>query len=199
MAKIIPEVSHPTSVCPHPELWHCYDDQATEIEVLDFLTALVVMLKPRIIIETGCWLGFGTERLVQGAIQNGFGHVYTCDIAHDKVLDARERLTAVSDWVTVKHCTGLELIAEVPTPIDFAFLDSGPDMVRCHELCAVTPKLATEGIVAVHDVGVQGWLRYYFTETVRNLALQHFIFTTPRGLGLARKKPRQGSIPPVTT
>lgn len=193
---IKPEVSHPTTVCPHPELWHCYDEQATEVEVLEFLAALVGMLKPQTIVETGCWDGYGSEQLVRGAIQNGFGHVYTCDIGHDKVLATTKRLEAFPGWATVTQSTGLELIDAVPAPIDFAFLDSGPDEIRCHELRAVLPKLSAEGIIVVHDVGVQGWLRRYFTDTVEELGLQSFIFTTPRGLGLARNKPPRGSVPP---
>src|ERR1700676_3065066 len=56
--KTKPEVCVATSVCPRPDRWHCYDEQATEVEVLDFLYALVVMLKPDVVLETGCYYGY---------------------------------------------------------------------------------------------------------------------------------------------
>lgn len=181
-----PEVSHPTKVCPSPELWRCHDSEATEVEVLDFLQYLVRMLKPKVIIETGCYDGYGTEQLVLGILANGFGHVHFCDIGQDKLASARERPGVPA--LSLYNCTGVELIARVEGPIDFAFLDSGPDGIRIGELKALLPKLAPEGVVAVHDVGQHG-LRAHFDFAMESLPeYQHIIFSTPRGLALVRKK-----------
>ena len=45
--KIEPEVSDPT------KRWHCFDSGSAEIEVLEFLYALVRLMKPENIFETG--------------------------------------------------------------------------------------------------------------------------------------------------
>ena len=190
MSEIVkPEVACVTACCPHPEQWSCYDSEGTELEVLSALQSLIVMLKPTTIIETGCYRGYGTEMLARGVAQNGFGSVLTTDIGGDMVQETQTRLTRLSldHLVSVHHGTGLELIAKAPRPINFAFLDSGPDEIRCHELRAVLPKLAPSGIIAVHDTGLQHGLREYFVRTVNELGLMYFMFDTPRGFSLVRK------------
>ena len=189
--EIKPEVCIATKVCPHPELWHCYDEQATEVEVLDFLYALVVMLKPRRIVETGCYNGYGTERLARGCRENGFGVLYTCDLAGEQVRKTLARLDAGKyTGIVVSQCTGETLINSISGDIDLAFLDSGPDEIRCHELRALYPKLSPGGVVAVHNNGIHGWLREkYLPPLLRELNMQHIYFDTPRGVALARKQP----------
>ena len=183
--RIIPEVSHPTEACPNPEQWHCYDGEATEVEVLEHLTSLVTLLKPPVLIETGCYRGYGTRALARGILANEKGLLWTCDIGFDMVQATRDMVP----WarVNVEHCTGLQLIARLPAPIDFAFLDSGPDEVRCAELRAVLPKMSRSGVIVVHDTGLQHGLRPHFLKTVEELGLQYFMFDTPRGLSLVRK------------
>lgn len=190
---VVAEVSHPTPACPHPALWSCYDSEATELEVLDFLQTLVRMLKPEVVIETGCYRGHGTEKLAVGLSMNGFGHLWTTDIGIDKVEETKSRLKAHRLWpmdhvVTVRHGTGVQLIAQMSRQIDMAFLDSGPDEVRVEELKVLLPKLNKSGVVIIHDTGLQHGLRSYFLEAVASMpGLQVFMFDTPRGLSLVRK------------
>ncbi len=186
--KIMPEVSHPTPCCPNPEAWSCYDSESTELEVLAMLTSLVMMLKPRTLIETGCYRGFGTAAIARGVLANRWGDFYTTDIGMDMVALTRERLLdhGLLPFVDVRHGTGLQLIADVQEPIDFAFLDSGPDDMRCHELRAVLPKLAPSGVVVIHDTGMQHGLREHFLKTMNELKVMYFMFDTPRGLSLVR-------------
>lgn len=193
--RIIPEVAHPTSVCPHPERWHCYDDMATEVEVLDALSALVSMLKPSVVLETGCYLGHGTAALTRGAISNGFGTIYTCDMDPAKVRSTYYRTSALrpADADVTIHALavrGHDLIESTPAPIDFAFLDSGGDDVRCQELRLLHPKLAPGAVVAIHDTGIHTGLReFHLGPLLRELSMQHVYFDTPRGLALCRKMP----------
>ena len=186
---MIPEVSQSTSRCPYPQRWQCYDDMATEVEVLDLLTALVVALKPEVIVETGCYKGYGTERLLRGAIKNGLGHVYTCDIDHSMVIQTREWLKDIGGC-EIRQCTGLELINSISTPIDFAFLDSGGEArIRAEELRAVLPKLSPWGVVAVHDTGqTHPDHREAIEGVVRELNLDVVFFDTPRGMSIIKKR-----------
>jgi predicted O-methyltransferase YrrM len=185
-----PEVCVATSVCPRPDRWHCYDEQATEVEVLDFLYAMVVMLKPDVVLETGCYYGYGTERLARGCRDNGYGVVWTCDVQSDPILRTNTRLAASALQAVTMQCTGLELIAAAPEGIGVAFLDSGPDENRCHELRAILPKMTPGGIVAVHDHGTHGFLREkYLPPLLRELGLQYIYMDTPRGIALCRKQP----------
>lgn len=188
---MIPEVSTPTPRCSHPEVWSCHDAMATEIEVLDMLTALVWMLKPKVIAETGCYFGHGTEKLALGALHNGFGHVYTCDIDHSMTVRAAERLQySLKELVTIEQCSGTELIAKLAEPVDFAFLDSGgTPSVRGDELRAVMPKLSPWGVVAIHDTGpTHPDLREQIFGVVEELGLESVTFDTPRGFTICRRK-----------
>ena len=68
-----------TPECPNPRQWHMADSQSTELEVLDFLKALVTTVKPRLIVETGTFLGYGAIAMAQGLKSNGFGRVITIE------------------------------------------------------------------------------------------------------------------------
>lgn len=187
-----PEVCIATSVCPEPTLWKCYDDQATEVEVLACLRSLVAMLKPKRIVETGCYHGYGTEQLARGCYDNGFGVVYTCDLDHQCVETTRNRLVAAGlhPRVVLYQMKGTEMLKDALDPIDFAFLDSGPDENRCDELRLVYPKMSEGGVVAVHDTGPHGFLREKFLPPLlRELGMQYIYFDTPRGITLCRKQP----------
>lgn len=163
-----------------------YDGMATEFEVVKFLKALVRVLKPTVIVETGCYLGYGTEALVKGAIQNGFGHVYTCDMDKTMIDRTQERLVWAGDWVEVQQRPGLELINSLNL-IDFAFIDSAPDQ-RTVELEAVYPRLPDWGIAAIHDTGeTHPDIREKVFDTIRELRLKSIHFGTPRGLTLVGK------------
>ena len=51
------EYHRPTPECPYPERWHMYDSMSAEVEVLDFLKALVITIKPELVVETGTFSG----------------------------------------------------------------------------------------------------------------------------------------------
>ena len=191
----IPEVCHPTSVCPNPRLWHCYEEMTTELEVLALLTALVIALKPNRIIETGCFKGSGTEALATGVAVNGFGRIDTCDISDEQVALTFERIAHLPEHtynnIGIRRCTGLDLIRDYSAGlVDFAFLDSGMDIDRCDELRSLYPMLRNGGVVAIHDTGIHTYLRErHLPPLLRELDMQHLFFDTPRGLTLCRKKP----------
>ncbi len=183
---MIPEMSRPTSRCPHPERWHAWDDMATEVEVLAMISYLVNMLKPSVIVETGCYTGYGTVALEEGLIGNGDGHIYTCDLQSEMVVKTRNR---VGSSVSVEQCMGAELIGKLPV-IDFAFLDSGGDAsVRADELRLVIPKLSPWGVVVVHDTGeTHPDHREAIEAVVKELDLAAVFFDTPRGVAIIRRK-----------
>ena len=186
---IIAEMCVATSVCPHPELWHAFDNMATELEVINFLRALVITLKPKMLIETGCYHGHATEQLALGMMQNGFGELYTCDLGSQEGTITAKRVESLGQ-IVIYQCSGIDMITDLSGPIDFAFLDSGPDEIRCHELRALYPKLSPGAVVAIHDSGIQGFLREkYLPPLLRELDMQFIMFDTPRGLCLCRKKP----------
>src|SRR5260370_13790336 len=57
------EYHKPTPECPHPERWHMYDSMSAEVEVLDFLKAIVTTINPEVVVGTGTFSGFSTLRI----------------------------------------------------------------------------------------------------------------------------------------
>lgn len=192
--KTQPEVHAATKFCPHPELWECIDGMATEVEVLEFLYSLVRMLKPKFILETGTYLGYGTLYLLKAKEANGFGSVLSCDVSQLCVDKAIKLLDAngVPSYGVVATRTGLSAIQDLKNnTIDFAFIDS--DMKeRANEVRALLPKLSQWGVIVVHDTNdTCPDARKMRTELI-NLQIEanleaFWIPITPRGLTIFRK------------
>ena len=149
---------------------HSISDAAgieVEPQVVGFLVALVEALRPRYVIETGCYHGTTSAAIGEALI---VGSLDTMDIDSYSV----ELATAFTQGlpVTVHHCASLDFTPS--QPIDLAFLDSDPD-IRLHELEHFAPYLAPDAIVAIHDSRdlpqpKEGW-RWVNLPTPRGLLL----------------------------
>ena len=186
--SVQPEYTPPSPECPNPQLWHMADSQSTELEVLDFLKVLVTTVKPRLIVETGTFLGYGTMALAQGAKSNGFGKVITIErdpAIHAKALD-RIQAAGLEDWVECRNESSTE--TTINGTIDFLFSDSGIT-VREQEIRRLLPQISPQGLIAIHDASSH-------FKIVRDLALRMeqeglisvVMLPTPRGLVLAQKR-----------
>src|ERR1044071_5258126 len=83
----------PYPACPDPGLWVARDSTASEIELGDFLYGLVRLIKPKTVLETGCYLGDTSVRIAQALKKNGYGMLMTCDIEPDRVARTKYRLS----------------------------------------------------------------------------------------------------------
>ncbi len=183
-----PEYHRPTPECPHPERWHMYDSMSAEVEVLDFLKALVIMTKPELVVETGTFSGLSTLRIAEGLKQNGVGRVITCEW-DNKVYDAAKKRFADSGlgkWIEARNASSLEM--EVDGPIDMLFCDSDPEL-REQEVRRFLPQMNPYGLILIHDASShmksvrEGALRLEAEGLIAVLLLP-----TPRGLVLAQKR-----------
>ena len=184
------EYTPPTPECPNAHLWHMADSQSTELEVLDFLKSLVTTVKPRLIVETGTFLGYGTIAMAQGLKSNGFGRIIT--IEYDPVIwaEAKERIKAAGllDWVESRNESSTE--TAIDGTIDLLFSDSAI-VVREQEIRRLLPQISPRGLIAIHDASSH-------FKIVRDLALQMeqegllsvVMLPTPRGLVVAQKRER---------
>lgn len=105
----------------HGKSWEVFDGTSSEVEMGVLLHGLVRMLKPGLVVETGCYHGHATFALASACAANGHGRVISCEINEEYVRIARNRCGALP--VEVRHgntCGGLPELAEA----DFAFLDS---------------------------------------------------------------------------
>src|SRR5579864_5287762 len=67
---LLPEYHRATPECPEPERWSMIDSMTAEVEVLEFIATLVTTIKPRLVVETGSFLGVSTEWIARGLERN---------------------------------------------------------------------------------------------------------------------------------
>jgi prolipoprotein diacylglyceryl transferase len=183
-----PEYHRPTPECPHPERWHMYDSMSAEVEVLDFLKALVTTIKPELVVETGTFSGLSTLRIAEALKQNGVGRVVTCEW-DTKVYEAAKKRFAESGlgkWIDARNESSLEM--NVEGRIDMLFCDSDVPL-REKEVRRFLPQISPYGLILMHDASSamksvrEGALRLEAEGLISVLLLP-----TPRGLVLAQKR-----------
>ena len=161
-----------------------HDGTAAEHEVQLFLAALVCVLRPRLIVETGCYRGLTTLVLADAAaIVGSECRVVSCDTDPLHVHETRMRCAG---WpVEVRECAGADLpeLREA----DLVFSDS---VYKAREQEVVLAKPGA--IVVVHDTKVceiEGF-------DLAGVVLRHggLLFDTYRGFGMLRKP---SPAPPV--
>ena len=186
-------------LCPNDELWTTRDEQSSEDEVNDFLYALIRLIKPKFVVETGAYLGDGTIKIAQALKENGAGRIISCETEKDRADYVNKRLIEAGLQDTsegkepvavVLHCTGLNLIKQCGAQIDFAFIDSSPEgKVRGEEIKELLKTLRPLKMFALHDTAPQHPQINGVSISVANLVgLSHVYFNTPRGLTLFAKK-----------
>jgi predicted O-methyltransferase YrrM len=187
---LLPEYHRATPECPEPERWSMIDSMTAEVEVLEFIATLVTTIKPRLVVETGSFLGVSTEWIARGLERNGFGKVISCEFDSVVFAKAKERIEAspLKQWIELRNESSLEM--QVDGTIDFLFSDS--DMaIRAAEVKRFLPQMNPNGVILMHDASSH-------LEVVRAAALKLeaeglisvVLLPTPRGLVVAQ--PRAG-------
>ncbi len=145
----------------------------SEVEILAFMWALVVMTKPALVIETGTDAGVMTRALGAACMANGFGQVLSAEVNPDLAARARE------------FCRGLPVhIHQGPAldlPIEKAhllFIDSSYES-RQAELARVSPG----AIAVVHDTTREAELGLHVEQTYP----RWIRVITPRGFMVVQK------------
>lgn len=183
-----PEYAPPTPECPQPELWRMLDSQTTEVEVLHLLKALVTTAKPKLVVETGTFLGYGTMKLAEGVKENGFGKVITVELDPAIRAKALEHFQAsgLTPWIESRLESSLE--TKIEGTIDLLFSDSHLAN-REAEIRRLLPQLDPRGLLVIHDASSH-------FKIVREAALRleaeglisAVFLSTPRGVVVAQKR-----------
>ena len=165
----------PSDWCPEPRRWAALDGDAAECEVSDLVGALVVALKPKVVVETGTHLGGTASRIVGALRYNQFGHLWTIENDPDMARHAARGIEG--EWATV--VCGWSLEWTPPDGIGFAWLDS--DIVcRPWELRRYWARFAPGAIVGVHDTAPHHLDRAGWDALVAGLPALNL--RTPRGV-----------------
>jgi hypothetical protein len=115
-------------LCPDTSHWKARDMQSAEDEVNEFISSLIRLVKPKFVVETGCYLGETSLAIAKALRSNGFGQLMTCDIETDRVKMVQDKFVAagLSEIATSTYMAGIDLIKRCGNMIDFAFIDSSP-------------------------------------------------------------------------
>jgi predicted O-methyltransferase YrrM len=183
-----PEYVGATAECPHPEWWQMVDSQSSELEVLDFLKSIVITAKPRLIVETGTFIGYSAIKMAEGLKANGFGKLITIEFDPAIFAKAKERIDAsgLGDWIEYRNASSLE--TPIDGTIDILFSDSHLT-IREQEIRRFLPQIDARGLILVHDASSH-------FKVVREAALRLeqeglisvVLLSTPRGLVIAQKR-----------
>jgi predicted O-methyltransferase YrrM len=187
-----PEYHRATPECPHPERWSMIDSMTAEVEVLEFIATLVTTIKPRLVVETGSFLGVSTEWIARGLERNGFGRVISCEFDPVVFAKAKERVEAspLRRFIELRNESSLEM--KIDGMIDLFFSDS--DMpVREAEVKRFLPQINPNGVILMHDASSH-------LKVVREAALKMeaeglisvVLLPTPRGLVIAQPRAGRG-------
>jgi predicted O-methyltransferase YrrM len=166
------------------------DSMTAEVEVLEFIATLVTTIKPRLVVETGSFLGVSTEWIARGLERNGRGKVVSCEFDTVVYEKAKARLEAspLSEWMELRNESSLEM--QVEGTIDLLFSDSDVQ-IREAEVKRFLPQMKPTGVILMHDASSH-------LQVVRAAALKMeeeglisvVLLPTPRGLVVAQ--PRSG-------
>lgn len=136
---------------PEDDKYLRFNDAGVEIEVGEFLYALVRISKPELVYETGTHKGIGAMYLGKGLKDNGFGRLHTHEYEPSHVRDAKRliELTELADFVVVHQGNSLQI--NPVGQIDLLFLDTEPQ-IRFQEFVNLFPHVRPGGFVLIHDL-----------------------------------------------
>lgn len=174
----------PREDCPHPELWHSFDSDSTELEVTDLVAAFVSALKPEFVIETGSAFGQTSEAIGTALKNNGYGELVTLETSKDRAQTTADKCVDLP--VRVLNMSSLEYTPE--RQIDFAWFDSLLEL-RANEFRRYLPYMSKRAVVGFHDTGPQHPTRSYIKPLqLENLLVETMYLPTPRGVCFSRVK-----------
>jgi len=171
-------------LCRNDKLWTSRDEQSAENEVGQFIGSLIRLLKPQLVLETGCYLGNTTIEMAKAIKDNGFGELVSCDTISDRVDQVSQQLKVLNLSGEIFHMSGTDLIKKYGDKIEFAFIDSGNEEARESEINLLIPLLKPANMFLMHDTGPQFT---GYSEIADLVELPKVYFNTPRGLTLFMK------------
>ena len=154
-----------------------YDPMTAEVEVQEFLYGYIRLVKPKLVVETGCYHGHTARKMAEALAENGEGVLHTCDT--DIACVGRAFLRTAGLPVKVHYQPSVEMIRSLPDKsVDIAFLDCGD---RVQAARALLPKLSPFAAVLLHDT-----LIHHQQEVVEIQSLTNWtaIQLMPQGRGL---------------
>lgn len=185
----------------NPEIkdFSSFNDAGVEVETGEFLYAMVRLLKPDRVLETGSHWGVGASYMGMALKENGHGHLDTVEFLKEIHTKAKQRIATLGleEQVT---CHYGDVARFTPTATyKLILLDTEPQ-TRFAELVKFYDNLEDGGFIFIHDLhrsmcqgninpdwpNLPSWPFGDIPPEMRQLVLDDklrpFHFSTPRGL-----------------
>jgi D-alanine-D-alanine ligase-like ATP-grasp enzyme/predicted O-methyltransferase YrrM len=176
-----PESTPPSSHCQTTHLYTMTDRVSAESEVLHFLKALVILLKPSLILETGTYKGSTSIALATGLLENGVGRLVTIE----KDIFLADHFKSQVEGLPIEVVTGDSLNYVPNCKIDLLYLDSHRP-IRIKEFLRFKPFLNKKSIIVWHDSSPEHKVVFDSIERLYNLkVIDRLLLPTPRGLTIS--------------
>ena len=178
-----------------------FNDAGLECETGEFMYAMIRLLKPDRVLETGTHVGVGASYMGMALKDNGKGHLDTIEFLPELHYKALQRLYGAMKLgvIITNHYGDAAKFDPGNKMYEFILLDTEPQ-IRFAELIKFFPYLLPGGFVFIHDlhrhmaqVGQNpdhpneplwpwGPLPQQIKDWVKDGQLRPFHFSTPRGL-----------------
>lgn len=180
-----------------------FNDGGVECEVGEFLYALVRMMKPQHILETGTHKGVGAAYMGMALKHNGFGGLTSLEFLTNYVDESKHLIQQLNlnMQVIIENIDAAKYEVPHRVELDILFLDTEPQ-TRFAELLKFYDKVKPGGIIMIHDLHPHmhqidnaehgfAWPYGRIPEAMRELihegSLVKVHFRTPRGFTLFYK------------
>jgi len=147
--------TRPRPDCPHPERWTALDPQATEVEVIVLVAALIGALQPDVVIETGTYTGAMAHTIGEQLRHNGQGRLVTMEPDVDRSRAAVELCAGLPVTVLTRPSLDVspdEIRSLAPGHVGFAWFDSLTEL-RAAEFDHFLELFDARTVVGFHDAG----------------------------------------------
>lgn len=147
---------HPHVARERAEWFEAYNTGTTELELLNWLHATVMLLKPNAILETGAADGIGTLALARACENNGFGVVHSVELDADRCARLEKLIAGqgLERHVRVHHADSREFLERAPTEFDIGFFDSMCE-IRAEEFAICLRRGTLRRLAVFHDTSPQ--------------------------------------------
>jgi predicted O-methyltransferase YrrM/D-alanine-D-alanine ligase-like ATP-grasp enzyme len=182
----VPESTIPSPFQPLTQKFTMVDRVGAETDVLFFLKALVHLIKPRFVLETGTYRGATAAAIGEALRATGAGRMVTLEC--DPHYAANSRINLAGLPVEVVTASSLEYVPD--GPIDLLFLDSTRP-ARVHEFRRFKHLLSSEALIVWHDSAPEHSVVHRDIEDLVSAGDLHAILLpSPRGLTISKvRKP----------
>jgi predicted O-methyltransferase YrrM len=135
------------------------DDCASHPANIDVACMLASFVQPKVVVEAGTYSGHFLFAMANILCTIGQGKVYSADLT-DRVTPLLAETPSLLPHIVFHHGDFLEMLATVPDPIDFAYIDASStedEHMRWEHATVVFPRLSPGGLMLVDDTGSEDW------------------------------------------